>query len=63
MCHGGGYGSALERDPTNVLADVRNGYVSCAAAFADYGVALVNGSDGLQVDTAATRAARGASPF
>jgi N-methylhydantoinase B len=59
---GGGYGSAFERDPTNVLADVRNGYVSCAAAFADYGVALVNGSDGLQVDTAATQAARGASP-
>jgi N-methylhydantoinase B len=55
---GGGYGRAFDRDPINVLADVRNGYVSRGAAFADYGVVLVNDSDGVTVDAAATQAAR-----
>jgi N-methylhydantoinase B len=37
---GGGYGEPLERDPDLVLADVRNGKVSAAAAARDYGVAI-----------------------
>ncbi|MCR4404923.1 MAG: hydantoinase B/oxoprolinase family protein [Candidatus Acetothermia bacterium] len=37
---GGGYGSPLERDPQLVLQDVINGYVSLAAAKAEYGVVL-----------------------
>jgi N-methylhydantoinase B len=37
---GGGWGSAFERDPANVLADVRDGYVTPEAARRDYGVAV-----------------------
>jgi len=37
---GGGYGSPLERDPDEVLSDVRNGYVSIGKAKEDYGVAI-----------------------
>lgn len=37
---GGGYGDPRERDPEMVLADVRNGYVSAAAAAERYGVAI-----------------------
>jgi N-methylhydantoinase B len=37
---GGGYGDPLTRDPALVLADVRAGLVSPAAALADYGVAV-----------------------
>jgi N-methylhydantoinase B/oxoprolinase/acetone carboxylase alpha subunit len=33
---GGGYGEPAERDPQRVLADVRDGYVSKAAALRDY---------------------------
>lgn len=48
---GGGYGDPLERDPDAVRRDVQLGYVSGAAAFADYGVVL----DGAgTVDAAAT---------
>jgi len=52
----GGWGDPLERDPTMVLRDVRNDFVSLAAARTDYGVVL----DGkpLAVDKAATRALR-----
>jgi N-methylhydantoinase B len=37
---GGGYGSPFERDPEDVLDDVRNDYVSIAKAREDYGVAI-----------------------
>jgi hypothetical protein len=37
---GGGFGDPLERDPERVRADVRDGYVSLAAAERDYGVVL-----------------------
>jgi N-methylhydantoinase B len=37
---GGGFGEPLERDPDRVRADVRDGYVSLAAAERDYGVVL-----------------------
>ncbi len=39
-CGGGGQGSPLERDPTLVLADVRQGKVSPARAREVYGVAI-----------------------
>ncbi len=37
---GGGWGKALERDPTAVARDVKNDKVSVAAARSDYGVVL-----------------------
>lgn len=37
---GGGYGAPFLRDPQHVLADVVNGYVSIAAARAEYGVVI-----------------------
>jgi N-methylhydantoinase B len=54
---GGGYGHPFERDPLRVAQDVRNGFVSVAAALREYGVAV----DPLTwtVDEAATRRARG----
>ena len=55
---GGGYGDAFARVPDAVAEDVRLGYVSCAAAARDYGVAL--DAEG-QVDTAATNAHRAAA--
>jgi N-methylhydantoinase B len=44
-CGGGGYGSPLERDPTLVLHDVREGKVSVEQARIVYGVVIdpVNG--------------------
>lgn len=51
---GGGWGAPLTRDPALVLEDVRDGYVSAAAARDTYGVVL----DGAAVDAAATAAAR-----
>ena len=53
---GGGWGSAFERDPGSVLDDVREGYVSAAAAKRDYGVVIDEAS--MQIDEAATAAAR-----
>jgi N-methylhydantoinase B len=35
---GGGYGDPKDRDPARVRDDVKNGYVSAAAAKRDYGV-------------------------
>jgi N-methylhydantoinase B len=52
----GGWGDPLERDPTMVLRDVRNDFVSLAAAHTDYGVVLAGKP--LAVDKAATRALR-----
>jgi len=37
---GGGYGNPFERDPNNVLKDLRLGYISDAKARQDYGVAI-----------------------
>lgn len=37
---GGGFGSPLERDPERVLEDVRDGYISPAAARSAYGVVI-----------------------
>lgn len=37
---GGGWGKAYERDPQQVAADVRNGFVSLQAARDEYGVAI-----------------------
>ncbi|TQK72440.1 hydantoinase B/oxoprolinase family protein [Nocardioides sp. SLBN-35] len=56
---GGGHGDPLTRDPERVLADVRSGAVSAAAAAAVYGVVLTD--DGAGLDPDATRAAREAA--
>jgi N-methylhydantoinase B len=53
---GGGYGDPLERDPKLVATDVREGYVTAAAARSDYGVCLVPGTDDPDLD--ATRRLR-----
>jgi N-methylhydantoinase B len=53
---GGGYGSPLERDPQLVLQDVLNGYVSLAAAQAEYGVVL--DGQAMKVDIEATKRLR-----
>jgi N-methylhydantoinase B len=55
---GGGWGSALDREPERVLADVLEGYVSAAAAEREYGVVLTADAGG--VDEVATRALRAA---
>ncbi len=51
---GGGRGNPLEREPERVALDVQRGYVSVAAARADYGVVIADG----EVDTDATNALR-----
>lgn len=53
---GGGYGDPLERDPAAVALDVRNGFVSVAAAAKEYGV-VVN-PESFTVDRGATGARR-----
>jgi N-methylhydantoinase B len=50
----GGWGDPLERDPALVLKDVRNEFVSLAAAHEDYGVVI----SGNAVDEVATAALR-----
>jgi N-methylhydantoinase B len=52
---GGGFGDPLERDPEQVAADVREGFVSANRAREVYGVVLTD--DG-RVDGAATAAVR-----
>jgi N-methylhydantoinase B len=47
---GSGYGDPFERDSARVLQDVRDGYLSLAAAGARYGVVIVDN----QIDRAAT---------
>jgi N-methylhydantoinase B len=49
---GGGYGDPMARPADNVLADVREGYLSAEAAARDYGVVL--SADGQAVDETAT---------
>ena len=55
---GGGHGDALAREPQRVLDDIREGYVSPAAAERDYGVVLKQDGGALTVDDAATAARR-----
>jgi len=57
---GGGHGDPLARDPERVLADIREGYVSRAAAERDYGVVPVETAGGLTIDRDATRRRRAA---
>lgn len=52
---GGGFFSALERDPELVRQDVLNGYISLTAAREQYGVVL---QDGLGIDWEETRRLR-----
>jgi N-methylhydantoinase B len=51
---GGGYGDPYQRDPSQVLDDVKRGFVSIPAARADYGVVLSETA----VDAAATASLR-----
>ena len=53
---GSGFGDPFERDPEAVRRDAELGFVSRDGARRDYGVVL---TDGLEVDAAATRTARG----
>jgi N-methylhydantoinase B len=55
---GGGYGDPFEREPARVLADVREGVVSPAAAERDYGVVLRKNGASWSVDEQATTARR-----
>ena len=55
---GGGHGEALARDPARVLADVREGVVSKAAAERVYGVVLEQAERSWAIDQAATQARR-----
>jgi N-methylhydantoinase B len=58
---GGGYGDPLERDPTAVLEDVRDGYVSIEGARRDYGVVVIADDvvfEAWHVDEPATERAR-----
>ncbi|HVQ77844.1 MAG TPA: hydantoinase B/oxoprolinase family protein, partial [Candidatus Binatia bacterium] len=42
---GGGFGPPAARDPEAVAHDVREGYVSAAAAKRDYGIAVAPGPE------------------
>lgn len=55
---GGGFWNPLERDPEQVLADVRAGYVSLEAAQRDYGVMIHQHRRKYELDTEATRELR-----
>ena len=52
---GGGYGSPLRRDPAQVAADVRLGYISRAAALNEYGVVFDDAGNVRERETAAER--------
>ena len=54
---GGGYGDPFEREPGRVADDVRNGFVSVAAADREYGVVIDPVT--FAVDEAATALRRG----
>jgi N-methylhydantoinase B len=55
---GGGYGDPLRRDPARVLADVREGDVSVAAAAERYGVVIREAWGAWTIDRAATEELR-----
>lgn len=60
---GGGWGGPRERDPERVKVDVRDGYVTTAAAERDFGVVVTgdpeSDPEGLEVDREATARLRG----
>jgi N-methylhydantoinase B len=56
MPGGGGFGLPSKRDPTRVLNDVRNGYVSLESAKVDYGVVI--DTDRWEIDESATQKLR-----
>ncbi|MGD9306859.1 MAG: hydantoinase B/oxoprolinase family protein, partial [Desulfobacterales bacterium] len=56
MPGGGGFGPPVQRDPMQVLNDVRNGYVSPTSAREDYGVAI--DTDRWEIDESATKELR-----
>jgi N-methylhydantoinase B len=56
---GGGFGHPFDREPEQVLADVRGGFVGVASAETDYGVVL---TADLHIDEAATRRRRERRP-
>jgi N-methylhydantoinase B len=57
---GGGWGRPHDRDPQQVLADVRDGLVDRDTAVSVYGVAIRTDADGtISVDAARTRTLRG----
>lgn len=60
MAGGGGFGDPLARPPESVLADVRAGRVSAAAARRDYSVVIRDGAEPA-LDHAATAAVRDAA--
>ncbi|TDB86601.1 hypothetical protein E1264_17465 [Actinomadura sp. KC216] len=64
---GGGWGDPLDRDPSRVAADVRDGKVSVDGARDDYGVVVLAGGLVDEDATAALRerlrAERGPAPF
>lgn len=55
----GGYGDPLQRPPAAVRDDVRRGFISAGAAWADYGVVL---TPGLEIDEPATMRQRMGMP-
>ena len=57
-CGGGGWGHPFDRDVGRVLADVRGGYVSPAAAKDDYGVVVMRRDEEFVVDAEATETHR-----
>lgn len=54
----GGYGDPMSRDPHAVAADVRDGYISAAAALEDYGVVLSGVGVPDEAQTASVRSHR-----
>jgi len=54
----GGYGDPLERDPDEVLADVKRGFVSTAKAREEYGVVVEERDGELVVDSDRTQTIR-----
>jgi N-methylhydantoinase B len=55
---GGGFWSPLDRDPQQVLADVRSGYVSAESAERDYGVVVRGRERAFELDAMATESLR-----
>jgi N-methylhydantoinase B len=58
---GGGYGDPIERDPADVVRDVRDGFVTVKSAREQYGVAIQRGQldvEGTAEERAAIRAER-----
>ncbi len=59
---GGGLGNPLEHDPSLVLSDVKNGYVSQQKARELYGVVIERNGDEFSVNESLTRKVRQLSP-